>query len=61
LNGICREGWELVNGSFVSVMVERESEENRAQGANSIKRDRMAGDYLFRRSEANWREPSDPF
>lgn len=47
LNSICREGWELVNGSFV--FVEQGSQE---RGGKSATKGQTVGYYLFRRSEA---------
>ncbi|MCM2391410.1 hypothetical protein [Streptomyces albipurpureus] len=44
LNSVCREGWELVNGSFLV------SDEGAALRGDTV------GYYLFRRCEANWRE-----
>lgn len=45
-NGICRAGWELVNGSV-----------SRWESGNSVY---MVGFYLFRRCEANRRPPDGP-
>lgn len=46
LNAVCREGWELVNGSFLAIR----PEDNFAMG------DRLMGYYLLKRCEKN-REP----
>jgi hypothetical protein len=61
LNAICREGWELVTGSFVSVMEGLRSEQAVFLGEPGVFRSRMAGYYLFRRCESKRCEPSDPF
>lgn len=58
LNAICREGWELVNGSFVFVEEGQQSRDKfAASGQNVATKGRTVGYYLFRRCEANRREP----
>jgi hypothetical protein len=58
LNAICRGGWELMNGSFVFVEEGQQSRDNfMSSGQNVATKGRTAGYYLFKRCEANWREP----
>jgi hypothetical protein len=58
LNAICREGWELVNGSFVFVEEGQQSRDKfMSSGQNVATKGRTFGYYLFKRCEANWREP----
>src|SRR5581483_2180692 len=49
LNAVCREGWELVSGSFVFV----EQGQQISSGQNVAIRGTTVGYYLFRRCEAN--------
>lgn len=54
LNAVCREGWELVNGSFVFHELGSESRDKfLASGQNVAVRGTIIGYYLFKRSEAN--------
>jgi hypothetical protein len=53
LNSICREGWELVNGSFVFVEQGQESRDKfLASGQNVAIKGTTVGYYLFRRAES---------
>lgn len=52
LNAVCREGWELVNGSFVFVQTGQESRDKfMASGQNVAIAGAVVGYYLFKR---NW-------
>jgi hypothetical protein len=54
LNSIVRQGWELVNGSFVFHELGSESRDKfLASGQNVAVRGTIIGYYLFRRSEEN--------
>ncbi len=54
LNGIVREGWELINGSFAFVPEGEQSRDKfMSSGQNVAIRGKMMGYYLFRRCEAN--------
>lgn len=54
LNAVCREGWELVNGSFVFVEQGQQSRDKfMSSGQNIAVKGDTIGYYLFRRSEAN--------
>lgn len=54
LNSVCREGWELVNGSFVFHELGSESRDKfMASGQNVAVKGTVIGYYLFRRAEAN--------
>jgi hypothetical protein len=56
LNSVCREGWELVNGSFVFVEQGRQTRDNSmAPGQNVTTEGEVVGYYLFKRCEANRR------
>ncbi|WP_040896321.1 hypothetical protein [Streptomyces griseoaurantiacus] len=58
LNAVCREGWELVNGSFVFVEQGQQSRDKfMSSGQNVAIRGETVGYYLFKRCEANRREP----
>jgi hypothetical protein len=58
LNAICREGWELVNGSFVFVEEGQQSRDKfMSSGQNVATKGRTFGYYLFKRCEANRRKP----
>jgi hypothetical protein len=54
LNAVCRQGWDLVNGSFVFVV---EGEQSRdkflASGQNVAVKGQTVGYYLFRRCPEN--------
>jgi hypothetical protein len=54
LNSVCREGWELITGSFVFVEEGSQSRDKfMSSGQNIAVKGRTMGYYLFRRSEAN--------
>lgn len=56
LNAVCREGWELVNGSFVFVEQGQQSRDKfMSSGQNVAIKGETVGYYLFRRCEANRR------
>ena len=56
LNSVCREGWELVNGSFVFVEQGQESRDKfMSSGQNVAVKGEVVGYYLFKRCEANRR------
>lgn len=58
LNAICREGWELVNGSFVFVEEGQQSRDKfMSSGQNVAIKGSTVGYYLFKRCEANRHEP----
>jgi hypothetical protein len=60
LNAICREGWELVNGSFVFVEEGQQSRDKfMTSGQNVATKGRTLGYYLFKRCEPNKRD-SEP-
>lgn len=60
LNSVCREGWEIVSGSFVFVEMGSESRDKFASsGQNVAVKGRTDGYYLFRRCPEN-RQPSAP-
>ncbi len=62
LNSVCREGWELVNGSFVFVEQGQQSRDKfMASGQNVAIRGTTVGYYLFRRCEPNRRKPANPW
>jgi hypothetical protein len=53
LNGVCREGWELVNGSFTFVEEGQQSRDKfMASGQNVAIKGTTVRYYLFRRNEA---------
>ena len=57
LNAVCREGWELVNGSFVFVEQGQQSRDKfLSSGQNVAIKGETVGYYVFRRCEANKRE-----
>ncbi|MFD4526030.1 hypothetical protein ACFWP7_19295 [Streptomyces sp. NPDC058470] len=57
LNAVCREGWELVNGSFVFVEQGQQSRDKfMSSGQNVAIKGETVGYYLFKRCEANRRE-----
>ncbi|MFE3017105.1 hypothetical protein [Streptomyces sp. NPDC059256] len=61
LNAVCREGWELVNGSFVFVEQEQLSRDKfMSSGQNVAIKGRTVGYYLFKRSDENRCKPTDP-
>ena len=54
LNAVCRQGWELVNGSFVFVAQGEQSRDKfMSSGQNVAIRGTTVGYYLFRRCSAN--------
>ncbi len=58
LNAICRERWKLVNGSFVFVEEGQQSRDKfMSSGQNVATKGTTFGYYLFKRCEANRREP----
>ena len=62
LNAVCREGWELVTGSFVFVELGSESRDKfLASGQNVAVQGTVIGYYLFNRSEANKQATRDPW
>jgi hypothetical protein len=61
LNSVCREGWELVNGSFVFIEQGQQSRDKfMSSGQNVAIKGTTVGYYLFRRCEANRDEPAKP-
>ena len=61
VNSVCREGWELVNGSFVFVEQGQQSRDRfLASGQNVAIKGTTVGYYLFKRCEANKLETADP-
>jgi hypothetical protein len=61
LNAVCNEGWDLVTGSFVFVEEGQQSRDKVGGGQNIATKGATVGYYLFRRSEANRRETTDPW
>lgn len=60
LNAVCREGWELVNGSFVFREQGQQSRDKfMSSGQNVAVKGTTVGYYLFRRCPEN-REPAGP-
>jgi hypothetical protein len=58
LNSVCHEGWELVNGAFVFVETGAQSRDKfMSSGQNVAVHGTTVGYYLFKRCEANRREP----
>src|SRR4051812_21541090 len=56
LNAVCRQGWELVNGSFVFVVEGEQSRDKfMASGQNVAVKGQTVGYYLFRRCPDNRR------
>jgi hypothetical protein len=54
LNSVCREGWELVTGSFVFVEEGSQSRDKfMSSGQNVAVKGRTMGYYLSERCEAN--------
>lgn len=54
LNSVCREGWELVTGSFVFVEEGSQSRDKfMSSGQNVAVKGRTMGYYLFKRCEVN--------
>jgi len=54
LNAVCKQGWELVNGSFVFVEQGSQSRDKfMSSGQNVAVKGTTVGYYLFRRCEAN--------
>ncbi len=61
LNSVCREGWELVNGSFVFVEQGQQSRDKfMTSGQNVATKGAVVGYYLFKRNEDNRRTPAPP-
>ncbi|SMF57647.1 hypothetical protein [Streptomyces sp. Amel2xC10] len=57
LNAVCREGWELVNGSFVFAEQGQQSRDKfMSSGQNVAIKGETVGYYLFKRCEANRHE-----
>jgi hypothetical protein len=57
LNQICREGWDLVTGSFVFIEQEQESRDKfMSTGQNVAIKGKTVGYYLFKRCPENRRE-----
>lgn len=62
LNSVCREGWELVNGSFVFVERGQQSRDKfMASGQNVAIKGMTVGYYLFRRCETAKVDLPDPW
>ncbi|WCN84285.1 hypothetical protein [Micromonospora sp. LH3U1] len=62
LNAVCREGWELLNGSFVFVQEGQQSRDKfAASGQNIATKGRTVGYYLFKRCEDHRRESTNPW
>lgn len=62
LNSVCREGWELVNGSFVFVEQGAQSRDKfGTSGQNVAIKGKTVGYYLFSRCEENRRAAGDPW
>jgi hypothetical protein len=62
LNSVCHEGWELLTGSFVFVHEGSQSRDKfMSSGQNLSVKGKTVGYYLFKRSEANRREPTRPW
>ncbi|WP_141723014.1 hypothetical protein [Micromonospora matsumotoense] len=60
LNAVCREGWELVNGSFVFVEEGQQSRDKfAASGQNIATKGRTVAYYLFKRCESHHHAPED--
>ena len=54
LNSVCREGWELITGSFVFVEEGQQSRDKfMSSGQNVAIKGSVIGYYLFKRCEAN--------
>lgn len=54
LNAVCRQGWELVNGSFLFVVEGEQSRDKlMSSGQNVAVKGTTVGYYLFRRCEDN--------
>lgn len=52
LNSVCREGWELINGSFVFVERGQQSRDKFLSSGQNVATDgTTVGYYLFRRAE----------
>jgi hypothetical protein len=57
LNRICREGWDLVTGSFVFIEQEQKSRDKfMSTGQNVAIKGKTVGYYLFKRCPENRRE-----
>lgn len=62
LNSVCREGWEIINGSFVFVEQGQQSRDKfMSSGQNVAIKGTTVGYYLFKRCDQNRRQGcSDP-
>ena len=61
LNSVCREGWELLTGSFVFVEEGSQSRDKfLSSGQNVAVKGATMGYYLFKRCEANARPRVNP-
>lgn len=59
LNAVCREGWEIVSGSFVFVEQGQQSRDKfMSSGQNVAIQGATVGYYLFRRCPENRQEPA---
>jgi hypothetical protein len=62
LNSVCREGWELVNGSFVFVEQGQQSRDKfMSSGQNVAIKGTTVGYYLFKSCETNRQEQTNPW
>ncbi len=62
LNSVCREGWELVTGSFVFVEEGSQSRDKlMSSGQNVAVKGTTMGYYLFKRCEANRTDVGNPW
>jgi hypothetical protein len=62
LNSVCREGWELVTGSFVFVQEGQQSRDKfMSSGQNVAVKGQVLGYDLFKRAEQNKRATVDPW
>lgn len=62
LNSVCREGWELVTGSFVFVQEGQQSRDKfMSSGQNIATKGSTMGYYLFKRCEQNLGERINPW
>ena len=58
LNSVCREGWDLVNGSFIFVEQGQQSRDKfMSSGQNVAIKGTVVGYYLFRRCGTNREAP----
>jgi hypothetical protein len=62
VNSICREGWDLVNGSFVFIEQGQQSRDKlMSSGQKIATKGVTVGYYLFKRCEANRADAGDPW